>query len=75
MNTKKCPYCSEEILLEAKKCKYCSEFIDDDLKKERINEQKTGPPQEIIVKKKNSGLVTFLVVLAIIALIGLITGL
>ena len=28
MNTKRCPYCSEEILMEAKKCKHCGEFLD-----------------------------------------------
>lgn len=30
MKTKKCPYCSEEILLEAKKCKHCNEWIKEE---------------------------------------------
>ena len=26
--TKECPYCSEQISINAKKCKHCGEFID-----------------------------------------------
>ena len=33
METKKCPFCGEEILAEAKKCKHCGEWLD---KKEKI---------------------------------------
>ena len=27
--TKKCPFCGEEILAVAKKCKYCGEWLEE----------------------------------------------
>jgi hypothetical protein len=30
--TRRCPYCSEEILASAKKCKHCGEFLDSGLR-------------------------------------------
>ena len=30
-DTKKCPYCGEEININAKKCKHCKEFLPEDI--------------------------------------------
>ena len=30
METKRCPYCGEEILAVAKKCKFCKEWIEEE---------------------------------------------
>lgn len=35
--TKRCPYCGEEILAVAKKCKHCGEWLDKDASTENIN--------------------------------------
>ncbi len=31
--TRRCPYCAEEILISAKKCKHCGEFLDPELRR------------------------------------------
>ena len=61
MATKKCPFCAEEIDIEAVKCKHCGELLTKEAKKDHH-------------KGNQSALVTTLVVLAIIALILIITG-
>lgn len=71
MNTKKCPFCAEEILEEAKKCKHCGEFIDGNVKNEPKKEKE---PTKVIVEQKSSGLMTVLIVLIIIILIVFILG-
>jgi predicted nucleic acid-binding Zn ribbon protein len=61
METKKCPYCAEEIDVNAIKCKHCGEFLTKEAKKEHRSEN-------------SSGLVTTLIILAIIVLVLIITG-
>ncbi len=42
--TKRCPYCGEEILAVAKKCKYCGEWLEEEESSENseIYEEKKG---------------------------------
>ena len=37
--TKRCPYCGEEILISAKKCKFCHEWLDDERKEAKQQEK------------------------------------
>lgn len=74
METTNCPYCAEEIKKDAKKCKHCGEFIDQELRKEQAKQKSSAKPQQVVVKQKTSGWVTFLVILACIALLIMIIG-
>lgn len=41
--SKKCPYCSEQILADAKKCKHCGEILDAGLRKQKHAESAKAP--------------------------------
>ncbi|MCX6170157.1 MAG: hypothetical protein NTX65_12500 [Ignavibacteriales bacterium] len=61
--TKKCPFCSEEILADARKCKHCGEYLDPSLK------EKPSPQQPTVVAKEGCFLQTLNVGCIIVAVI------
>lgn len=74
--TKKCPYCAEEILIDAKKCKFCGEYLDENLRKQN------KPPETKVVAKEgcflqtlNAGCVFILILIGGIILAGIIISL
>ena len=64
-NTRRCPYCGEEIMADAKKCKYCGEWLEAEPIQEQVPK---ADKQETPHHKGNKWL------LAIIPIIVLIVG-
>lgn len=56
-STKRCPYCAEEIILEAIKCKHCGEILNDEFRSLRNNQQ---PPQVHRIRKWSPGVAALL---------------
>lgn len=70
--TKRCPYCGEEIMATAKKCRYCGEWLTGEVPPD-YNEQHVDPIASDESKSHSSpNVVASLVVLAVAAILAII---
>lgn len=70
--TKRCPYCGEEIMTTAKKCRYCGEWLTGEVPPD-YNEQHVDPIASDEFKSHSSpNVVASLVVLAVAAILAVI---
>ena len=65
--TKRCPYCGEEILVSAKKCKFCHEWLGDERKEEKRQEK------DIDEEDDNWGVWIKLILVAVVIITALFT--
>jgi len=70
MQTKKCPYCAEEILSSAKKCRHCGEWLDAN---EMTRHENSNLKKEVRAKDHPS-YGTFTLLSLIIPIAGFIVG-
>lgn len=75
--TKRCPYCGEEIMATAKKCRYCGEWLTGEVPPTSVppdyNEQHVDPIASDKSKRHSSpNVVASLVVLAVAAILAVI---
>ncbi|NVO03843.1 MAG: hypothetical protein HXX09_14190 [Bacteroidetes bacterium] len=61
--TKICPYCAEEINIEAIKCKHCKEFLNSSIEQENSSIQKKNI---LIIKDQNFPRSIFIIIAAIV---------
>ena len=71
--TKKCPFCSEQILSDARKCKHCGEFLDASLRSPPpavISQPKI--PIQVPATKTNSAVSVICWIIVVFCVLGLI---
>ena len=74
--TRKCPYCSEQILITAKKCKHCGEYLDDSLREENKQKETTVVAKEgCFLQTLNVGCIVIAIIIALFLLLVFVSNL